>query len=377
MSTAALQLAAVNCVFVWASKEFLEILKHVAIDKWASLHKAAQAGDLETVQKLLTAAADTDVNQADMYGRTFLHAASSAGQHAAVQLLLAAGADPNKAGFDSRSPLCAAAHWGHSKVVQLLLAAGADVNVADANSYAPLHAAAARSHHGVVQLLLRKGANPQLQDALHQTAVYKATDNGHARVVQLLLDAWGKHQIGAVDLVAATRLAAGNFRMETPARLTKELRKLYPVELHQLCQGQHPKYTAYVLAAVLRTRALDASSIPRKQAKVSKRQDAVAAKELVLQHLVVSVAGMARSGQQGLAGRADCGGYEQLGSRQKSKQWQRLRQGLGQRLGTVCRRACNVLRLHGLARAASGLGSWSGLDPRGPHFVFIVAMLSY
>ncbi len=58
-----------------------------------SIHKAAQAGNIEAVKQHL--AAGTDVNAKDKYGRTPLHAAAVGGSKEVVELLIAKGADVN------------------------------------------------------------------------------------------------------------------------------------------------------------------------------------------------------------------------------------------------------------------------------------------
>ena len=58
-----------------------------------SIHKAAQAGNIEAVKQHL--AAGTDVNAKDKYGRTPLHAAAVGGSKEVVELLIAQGADVN------------------------------------------------------------------------------------------------------------------------------------------------------------------------------------------------------------------------------------------------------------------------------------------
>ena len=58
-----------------------------------SIHKAAQAGNIEAVKQHL--AAGTDVNAKDKYGRTPLHAAAVGGSKEVVELLIAQDADVN------------------------------------------------------------------------------------------------------------------------------------------------------------------------------------------------------------------------------------------------------------------------------------------
>ena len=87
----------------------------------ASLHAAADHGDVETLKKLL-ANPSTPVDAPDAAGRTALLHAVLAQQPAAVRLLLAAGADPARADPAGLTPR-AAAQAGASAEIATLLAA--------------------------------------------------------------------------------------------------------------------------------------------------------------------------------------------------------------------------------------------------------------
>ena len=100
-----------------------------------------------------------------------LRRAASAGDVAAVERLLAAGAPVDAANAYGATALLMAADRGRLEVVRLLLARGADVDLKD--SYyggSPVAAAAQRGHLEVVKLLLEKGAS-DLDGAL-QTAIW-------------------------------------------------------------------------------------------------------------------------------------------------------------------------------------------------------------
>jgi hypothetical protein len=72
-------------------------------DGRTALHAAAELGDVPTLRLLLSAAANSDVNQPDNYGWTPLFFAAASGRPEAVQTLLAAGADPQRKLPDGRT----------------------------------------------------------------------------------------------------------------------------------------------------------------------------------------------------------------------------------------------------------------------------------
>lgn len=167
------------------------------------LLRAAYAGDVDEVKRLLAAGAN--VNEMDRMGRTALHhavdlesvnhypegnhmacvqallkAGAKADQRTAdgteaplygavhnpdmVEALLAAGADP-RFGMQYRPALIAAAYYGGNlctkatESIRLLLKAGADVNTEEQGGFTPLATAAVYGCPGMVKVLLDAGAH--------------------------------------------------------------------------------------------------------------------------------------------------------------------------------------------------------------------------
>jgi len=83
-----------------------------------SIHKAAEAGNIEAVKQHL--AAGTDVDAKDMIGTTPLHLAAWEGHKEVVELLIAKGADVNAQRDDGGTPLDWAIEWGKTKTADLL-----------------------------------------------------------------------------------------------------------------------------------------------------------------------------------------------------------------------------------------------------------------
>lgn len=146
------------------------------------------------VQRCLDAGADPNRQDA---GRTPLHTAASAGNAAAVRVLLAAGADVRARDNESLTPLHrAATTFRGVEIVQVLLDAGADVRARDNEGLTPLHRAAGwRLDMGdseIAQALLNAGADAQARDNEGATPLHRAASMEPSisrGIVQVLLDA--------------------------------------------------------------------------------------------------------------------------------------------------------------------------------------------
>lgn len=127
------------------------------------LHKAAGAGDLVKVRKLIEEGAA--VNARDTLLETPLHYAARFGWTEIVEALVQAGADVKAVSSEGQTPLHLAAAGGFADIAELLVKKGAEVDAANRNHETPLALAAAGGHDIVVSLLLRNGANPNLSDS--------------------------------------------------------------------------------------------------------------------------------------------------------------------------------------------------------------------
>jgi hypothetical protein len=186
--------------------------------KVTELHKAAQAGNVSTIRKLLQDGAD----KAALTDRkwTALHYAAEGGHVEAVCSLIEAGLPVDQRtsamGGGWATALYLAAKEGHAAAAKALIDRGAGVEAAAMQSWTPLHIAASRGQQEMVACLLTAGANANALTDLGETALHLAAAEGCVAVVKTLVEA------GKVDKCAANaegftalHLAAQNGRFET------------------------------------------------------------------------------------------------------------------------------------------------------------------
>lgn len=160
----------------------------------ATLHSAAQAGDLQQVQALL--ASGIDANAVDGEGNTALHLAAFNGHLDVVKALLAAGADVNAQDAQGWTPVFKAAYnheldCGFAPVVQALADAGADVNHRIFYGLTPLMLAAGGGEAAVCEVLLSAGAEVKAANDGGRTALAMAKERFFVDVINLLHEAEG------------------------------------------------------------------------------------------------------------------------------------------------------------------------------------------
>lgn len=127
-----------------------------------------------------------DVNLASLEKVTPLIAASYAGNHRMVALLIEKGAKLEEEDRLHKSALVYAAGMGHSKVVEQLVNAGALIDAAYIDGLTPLMWAAGQGHAETARFLVTKGANKSLKDERGLTALEMAKEAGHAQIAAML-----------------------------------------------------------------------------------------------------------------------------------------------------------------------------------------------
>jgi len=157
------------------------------------LATAAQNGDLEMIELLISNGADPDGISA--YDDTPLIYALIEGNHDAVRLLIGAGADVNKPNSFGMTPFIGVCAEGSMDLVNLFIENGADLNSCYAIdlsgedlpfSKTPLIAASENGNLEVVDLLLRKGADPESADSGGNSPLDYARENSHIQVERII-----------------------------------------------------------------------------------------------------------------------------------------------------------------------------------------------
>lgn len=182
---------------------------HPDAQGYTPLMRAAEAGDVAEIQRLLERGAhadyqgrrvrrisilfpftDTSVEDAPQRGWTPLMVAARAGQAAATSALLAGGAAPDLRGADGTA-LLMAAEAGHAGAVSALLAGGADPKQRDMEGRRPILAAVRNGHRDTVHAFLSAGADlGGGEDSYHaENAMIEAVARGQAVLVRELFEA--------------------------------------------------------------------------------------------------------------------------------------------------------------------------------------------
>lgn len=124
----------------------------------STLSWAAQRGDLETIQQLLSRGADP--NKADRRGTTPLHWAAENGGYYSLKALLSAGADVNRKDGRGRTTLMYAVIVGDDvKPTKMLLDFGADIASKDDSGTTAIHIAGARDRPKVLTYFADMGGD--------------------------------------------------------------------------------------------------------------------------------------------------------------------------------------------------------------------------
>jgi uncharacterized protein len=169
------------------------------ITTYQGLHGAAHRGDMDSVEKLL--AAKADLNARDGHGRTPIHVATFAKQHAVISALARAGAGLELLESDHYDAVTIASVADDVETLALLLTLGASAKLTTSRyDGTALIAAAHLGHEGVVRRLIGAGAPLDHVNNLHWTAVIEAIvlgDGGrrHQTTLQALIEAKANLQL--------------------------------------------------------------------------------------------------------------------------------------------------------------------------------------
>lgn len=115
---------------------------------------------------------------------TDLVRAAEAGKLTDVSRLLSKGADANARDKNGYPALYFAAYKGHKDVVVQLIDKGADVNAKGNTGYTPLHGAAMGGRKEIAELLLEKGADVNAMSVHGMTPLRETRNNEVAELLR-------------------------------------------------------------------------------------------------------------------------------------------------------------------------------------------------
>jgi ankyrin repeat protein len=149
-------------------------------------HRAAQAGQAETLAYLIGAGVPIDVRTGTTW-RTPLHLAASNGQLDCVDWLLARGAEPDPVDMARSTPVRDAVRAGEVAVAMRLIDVGADVNARPGDL---LIMATQHGNFALVESLVDHGADVDSKGGLisGRPSLYYAVEQGMIDIASLLLE---------------------------------------------------------------------------------------------------------------------------------------------------------------------------------------------
>nr|XP_055066106.1 inversin isoform X1 [Misgurnus anguillicaudatus] len=148
---------------------------------------AAGKGSDDVIKIMLDLKKDLDINMADKYGGTALHAAALSGHMSTVLLLLEKGAIVDPLDVMKHTPLFRACEMGHRDVILTLIKGGARVDLVDIDGHSALHWAALGGNAEVCEVLMENGISPNLQDHAGRTPLQCAAYAGYINCMALLI----------------------------------------------------------------------------------------------------------------------------------------------------------------------------------------------
>ncbi|XP_022800163.1 ankyrin-3-like [Stylophora pistillata] len=211
-----------------AVKWFLEKGANVTcVDKtrWNMLHSAAQSGDTNVIDLILTNLPDLESKTAQGY--TPLMVAAFHGKLDAVKWFLEKGANVTCVDNNRLNALHCAAQGGDTDVIDLILTHLPDIESKTAEGHTPLMVAAANGKLHAVKWFLEKGANVTCVDKTRWNMLHSAAQSGDTNVIDLILtnlpDLESKTAQGYTPLMVAAfhgKLDAVKWFLEKGANVT-------------------------------------------------------------------------------------------------------------------------------------------------------------
>ncbi|MCL5260149.1 MAG: ankyrin repeat domain-containing protein [Gammaproteobacteria bacterium] len=207
---------------------------------------AAYYGHTTTVEWLLGHGARLD--EKDEFGGTALLLAAGNGHTATVEWLLGHGARIDEKDEFGRTALLLAAGNGYTATVEWLLGHGAKIDESGDSNLTALLAAAYSGQTATVEWLLRHGARIDEKDEFGRTALLGAAGNGYTATVEWLLNNGANIRDKNNKSKTAVDLARLGNHPETVAFLERWQKHLAPPSFFQSLFGPRPQTTPSTLS---------------------------------------------------------------------------------------------------------------------------------
>ncbi len=158
----------------------------------ASLHEAAQHGDVQRILQLLQTSPElVNVTRDAIFGTTLLMQAIRRGHIDVVHVLIGKGADTEARTMSDKSALSLAAEAGHAAIVNILIEHGARLDTLCSQSRTPLHHGSRSSSPSTVQALIDAGAGVNVQDERLRSPLHLAVQKSPGKgIVGYGVHAW-------------------------------------------------------------------------------------------------------------------------------------------------------------------------------------------
>lgn len=149
------------------------------------LHKAATAGNLDDVIRLINSGANIN-HKYTTYFSTPLIEATINGHDTVVDYLISKRADLDSVDNENNSALIFACKGGYLPIVKSLIKAGADKDIQNTYGDTGLIIAAAGGYESIVNELINAGANLNIKDKRGLTAIVRANENDYQTIADSL-----------------------------------------------------------------------------------------------------------------------------------------------------------------------------------------------